>query len=44
VDGGESFYIVPVAQVPLPAALPLFAAGLVGLGLLSRRRKNTAAV
>lgn len=40
VDGGESFYIVPVAQVPIPAALPLFAAGLVGLGFLSRRRKQ----
>ena len=29
--------------VPLPAALPLFATGLVGLGLLGWRRKKTAA-
>jgi hypothetical protein len=29
--------------VPLPGALPLFASGLVGLGLLSRRRKKAAA-
>jgi hypothetical protein len=30
--------------VPLPAALPLFASGLVGLGLLGWRRKTKAAV
>jgi hypothetical protein len=29
-----------VSQIPLPAALPLFASGLVGLGLLGRRRKK----
>jgi hypothetical protein len=29
--------------VPLPAALPLFATGLAGLGLLGWRRKKTAA-
>jgi len=40
VDGGESFYIVPLAAVPIPAALPLFAAGLAGLGLLAARRKK----
>jgi hypothetical protein len=36
----------PVAPTPLPAALPLFAAGLGGLGLLGwrRKRKNAAAV
>ncbi len=34
-DGAESFYIVPqLTAVPIPAALPLFAAGLVGLGML----------
>ena len=42
VDGGESFYIVPLAAVPIPAALPLFAAGLAGLGLLAARRKKKA--
>ena len=31
------------SQVPLPAALPLFATGLAGLGLLGWRRKKTAA-
>ena len=30
------------SQVPLPAALPLFATGLAGLGLLGWRRKRTA--
>ena len=33
----------PVDPVPLPAALPLFATGLVGLGLLGWRRKKKAA-
>jgi hypothetical protein len=31
------------AVVPLPAALPLFATGLAGLGLLGWRRKKAAA-
>jgi hypothetical protein len=31
------------AAVPLPSALPLFATGLVGLGLLGWRRKGKAA-
>jgi hypothetical protein len=31
------------SAVPLPAALPLFATGLVGLGLLGWRRKRKAA-
>ena len=31
-----------VSAVPLPAALPLFASGLVGLGLLGWRRKRKA--
>ena len=30
----------PVSAVPLPAALPLFASTLVGLSLMSRRRKS----
>jgi len=39
-DGAESFYLVPLAAVPIPAALPMFAAGLAGLGLLAARRKK----
>ena len=31
-----------VAPVPLPATLPLFASGLIGLGWLSRRRRKQA--
>ena len=34
--------IAGVSPVPLPGALPLFASGLVGLGLLSLRRKRKA--
>jgi hypothetical protein len=33
---------IPVTPTPLPAALPLFAAGLGALGLLGWRRKRTA--
>ena len=49
IDGpiaSESFSILgtyTVSSVPLPAALPLFATGLVGLGLLGCRRKRKAA-
>lgn len=31
-----------VSAVPLPMALPLFAAGLAGLGIAARRRKKAA--
>jgi hypothetical protein len=39
-------FVVNAATTPLPAALPLFATGLGGLGLLGwrRKRKNTAAI
>lgn len=41
-DGAESFYIVPIlTQVPIPPAVALFAAGLVGLGLIRRRKSQT---
>jgi hypothetical protein len=33
-----------IPQIPLPGALPLFATGLAGLGLLGRRRKQKDAV
>jgi hypothetical protein len=39
--GGEIRGLLPA--VPLPGALPLFASGLVGLGLLGWRKKKTAA-
>jgi hypothetical protein len=34
----------PIAQTPLPAALPLFAGGLGVLGLLGWRKKRNAAI
>lgn len=42
VNPGGSISSVEKAfsQVPLPAALPLFASGLVGLGLLGRRKRK----
>jgi len=41
VDGGESFYIVPIlTAVPIPPAIALFGAGLVGLGLIRRKKKT----
>jgi spondin N len=33
---------IEISAVPLPAALPLFGAALLGLGILGRRRKNQA--
>jgi len=39
VGGGDMAFI---AEVPLPATLPLFASGLGGLGLLGWRRKRRA--
>jgi hypothetical protein len=35
--------VVPVMPTPIPAALPLFATAMVGLGLLGRRRMKAAA-
>jgi hypothetical protein len=45
VDGTFNFFTADASfhgtsATPLPAALPLFATGLAGLGLLSRRRKR----
>ena len=39
----EGQLFIDVANTPLPAALPLFASGLAGLGLLGWRRKRKAA-
>jgi hypothetical protein len=39
----EAFAVLQVNDVPLPAALPLFATGLGALGLLGWRRKKKAA-
>jgi probable HAF family extracellular repeat protein len=39
----RGFLLTPVSEVPLPAALPLFATGLGMLGLLGWRRKRKAA-
>jgi hypothetical protein len=38
----DNFSYVAAAATPLPAALPLFATGLGGLGLLGWRRKRKA--
>ncbi|MEH6528244.1 MAG: PEP-CTERM sorting domain-containing protein [Sneathiella sp.] len=42
----EEFYIstMSVSAVPVPAALPLFGAALLGMGFLARRRKQKAAL
>jgi hypothetical protein len=41
---GDGNITLAAGPVPLPAALPLFAAGLGAMGLMSRRRKRKAAV
>ena len=43
IAGAGFDYTVNVAPVPLPAALPLLGAGLLGMGLLGRRRKAAKA-
>lgn len=42
-EGWEVADVVTASATPLPAALPLFASGLGGLGLLGWRRKRKAA-
>jgi|GEM_PF-1398902 len=39
----KALSVTPVSEVPVPAALPLLGAGLLGLGFFGRRRKVTAA-
>jgi hypothetical protein len=41
---GTHFNFNTVAAVPIPAALPLFASGLIGLALLAWRRKQKPSV
>lgn len=42
-SGADQSFTLDVATTPLPASLPLFAAGLGGLGLLGWTRKRKAA-
>jgi hypothetical protein len=41
---GTLYAFSDLNEVPLPAALPLFATGIGGLGLLSWRRKKKAPI
>lgn len=41
--GYDDFTFDSVSAVPVPAALPLFLSGLLGLGAIARRRKSTTA-
>jgi hypothetical protein len=41
---GAAIGAARISPVPLPAALPLFISGLVGMGWLARRKKRMAAV
>jgi hypothetical protein len=41
--GPDQYYVRSDVETPIPAALPFFAAGLGGLGLLGRRRKRKGA-
>ncbi len=41
IGGIETYTIANVSAIPLPAALPLFVSGLLGLGVMARRRKKT---
>jgi hypothetical protein len=40
IDVGGNYAPDPAAAVPVPPALPLMAAGMVGLGLIARKRKS----
>ncbi len=42
-DGFGGFEVGGISAVPLPGAMPMFGAALLGLGLLSRRRKSVIA-
>jgi hypothetical protein len=41
-DQSFTINVVSAPEIPLPAALPLFATGIGGLGLLGWRRKRRA--
>jgi hypothetical protein len=43
VAGLDNIDVSPIAAVPLPATLPLFASGLAGLGWLARRKQRMGA-